>query len=138
MGIDWSLFTFGKGQPAMLERRTRKLDKAKLLAEAYAEVDRLDQGICWVTGRTTSPASSDAKTAREHHHLAGRRVRPEWRHDPARIITVCREAHQLITLGKIDVEGLHRKRALFFHWNLAPKYRPFEIQPKRVRARKVA
>jgi hypothetical protein len=138
MGINYDKLALPKGQSAAEGRRQRKLTKAQLLDEAYARVDALDQGICWVTGRTTRTNTTDARVFREHHHLGARRVRPEWRHDEDRIITVCKEAHDLITAGKIDVEGDHRRRGLFFHWDCKPSERPFHILPKRLRKTKAA
>jgi hypothetical protein len=68
-----------------------------------------------VTGRKTHP-SGGPETALDHHHLAGRNVRPEWKYDKDRIITVCREAHRLITDGIIEVEGDDARLPIFFHW----------------------
>ena len=118
---------------ALLERRRKRLDKDAALREAYAEVDKRDGRICRVTGRLTIRGAVDPSSRREHHHLAGRRVRPEWRHDPNRIILVCAEAHQLITGGYLTVEGTDATGVLRFHWHgLEPKDRPFEIRSRRM------
>jgi len=53
---------------------------------------------------------------REHHHLKGRNVRPEWVTRPERIILVCKEAHELITAGFIEVEGTDARKVVRFHW----------------------
>jgi hypothetical protein len=125
---------FKRDEPALAsQRHTRRKTRKQLLDDAYKEVDSRDGGKCWVTGRMTLKSSPDARNLRERHHLRGRRVKPEWRHDPDRIITVTKEAHDLITLGKIDVEGDDARRPIFFHWNCKPKERPFEILPKRLR-----
>ena len=117
---------------AMLERRKRRLTKADDLREAYALVDARDGGVCRVTGRYTVSGAPDARVRREHHHLRGRRVRPEWRSDADRIILVCAEAHQLIEGGFLTVEGDNAAGVLRFHWNgIRPSERPFAIKSRR-------
>jgi hypothetical protein len=76
----------------------------------------------------------DARVRREHHHLAGRNVAPEWVTDPHRIITVCSEAHQLITAGWIDVEGDDARGTIRFHWasHVQAKDKPFQIRSRRL------
>lgn len=137
MGIDWDAIGaaggIGKGKHVADARRDRKADKKRLLDEAYERVDALDKGICWVTGRTTIKAADDRRVCRERHHARGRRVMPEWRHDEDHIFTMCKEAHDLITRGKLDMEGVDRRQPVFFHWTCAPKYRPFEVLPVRMR-----
>lgn len=109
---------------SLLARRTRKAEKSAALVEAYAEVDRRDGSICRVTGWFTVPKAANPDQRREHHHLKGRRVRPEWVHKPERIITVAASAHQLITGGYLVVEGDHARKPIFFHWNLPKGMRP--------------
>lgn len=119
-----------------LERLARKAADDKALREAYAEVDRRDGSICWVTGRHVG-SSPDPKKRREHHHLKGRRVRPDWVTDPRRIITVCAEAHELLTGHFIEVEGDDASRPIFFHWSeklMRGQVKPFAIVSKRSRA----
>jgi hypothetical protein len=115
------------------ERRQRRLAREQRLDDAYAKVDTRDKGVSWVTGRATVKGSPDARNRRERHHLRGRRVMPEWKYDPDHIITVTAEEHALITNGKLDVEGDDATKPIFFHWNCAPTYRPFEILPVRLR-----
>lgn len=124
--------TFFKHQsePSVVTRRKRRAADAKALAEAYADVDLRDGGFCWVTGRYTSPNTPDPRGRREHHHLKGRRVRPDWVTRPERIITVCAEAHQLITRGWIAVEGCDARKQLFFHWSELATSKPFELRPR--------
>jgi len=135
MAIDYSGFAFPKGTPAGVARHQRKAAKADQLAEAYAVVDTRDQSYCRVTGRHTVPAAVDPRVRREHHHLKGRRVMPEWRHDPKRIVTVCKQAHDLITAGWIVVEGLDadKPHGLRFHWKegLDPKMKILVIKSRR-------
>jgi hypothetical protein len=115
------------------ERRQRRLAREQRLEDAYAAVDARDKGVSWITGRVTVKGAPDARNRRERHHLLGRRVMPEWKYDPDHIITVTAEEHALITNGKLDVEGDDATKPIFFHWNCAPKYRPFEILPVRLR-----
>lgn len=124
---------FPKGTPRVVERHSRRKEAAQALRDAYADVDARDAGYCWVTGRYTMSSSPDARTRREHHHLKGRNVKPEWVDKPERIITVCAEAHSLIEQGWIVVEGCDARKPIFFHWRLGvlPKQRPFELRGKR-------
>lgn len=103
----------------LIERKAKKLANAQKLADAYAEVDKRDQSICWVTGKFLTPGAVSPEDRREHHHLKGRRVRPEWVYRPERIITVSALAHALIEGAFIDVEGDDARKPVFFHWNAA-------------------
>lgn len=117
-----------------LDRHERRRADAEALADAYAEVDLRDASICAVTGRFTKAGAPDARVRREHHHLKGRNVRPEWVNVPKRIITVCAEAHDLIEGGFIQVEGADATKPLFFHWNeraMKNRKKPFVIIGKR-------
>lgn len=116
-----------------LRRHVKRRDKDKALEEAYAVVDARDSGYCRVTGRYTVPGSPDARNRREHHHLFGRNARPEFRHDPRKIVTVAAEAHQLLTAKLITVEGDNANERLIFHWSdeVKPHDRPFRILSKR-------
>jgi hypothetical protein len=119
-------------EPQAISRRKRRAEEAQALTEAYAEVDARDAGICRVTGRYTQPGAIDPRVRREHHHLRGRNVRPEWVTKAERIVLVCAEAHRLITLGWIDVEGTDARKELRFWWtDLCKGRRPFEIKGRR-------
>lgn len=121
----------------LIERKERKLANAEKLAHAYAEVDKRDQSICWVTGKFLTPGAVSPEERREHHHLKGRRVRPDWVYKPERIITVSKAAHDLITGKFIDVEGEDARKPIFFHWNAAAmrgQVKPIVIVGKRWRA----
>jgi hypothetical protein len=119
-------------EPRAVSRRKRRAADEKALADAYADVDARDAGYCLVTGRYTQPGAVDARVRREHHHLKGRNVKPEWVTRPERIITVAAEVHELITLGWIAVEGTDARKVLRFHWTeLAKGKRPFEIRARR-------
>lgn len=120
-----------------LDRHERRRADEQALLDAYAEVDLRDASICAVTGRFTKPGAPDARVRREHHHLKGRNVRPEWVTVPKRIITVCAEAHDLITGGFIEVEGDDATKPMFFHWRedlMRGRMKPFRIVGKRTAA----
>lgn len=119
--------------PRAVSKHAKRRAADQALEEAYADVDARDAGYCWVTGRYTRPGAVDARVRREHHHLKGRRVKPEWVTRPERIITVCAEAHELITLGWIVVEGCDARKPIFCHWaaHVKPDKRPFQITGRR-------
>ena len=120
-----------------LDRHERRKSDEQALLDAYAEVDLRDASICAVTGRFTKAGAPDARVRREHHHLKGRNVRPEWVTVPKRIITVCKEAHDLITGGFIEVEGTDATKPIFFHWRedmMRGRLKPFRIAGKRTAA----
>ena len=80
--------------------------------------------------RYTVSGSPDSRTRREHHHLKGRNVKPEWVFKPERIITLAAEVHELVTLGWIAVEGVDARKPIFFWWTSLAKSRPFELRPR--------
>lgn len=122
-------------EPRVVTKARKQRAKERSLEDAYAAVDARDKNICWVTGRHVSPSAISASQRREHHHLKGRRVMPEWVNKAERIITVCAEAHQLITAGWVVVEGTDARKQLFFHWraDVKPDQKTLLIQRKRVR-----
>lgn len=122
-----------KGEPGLITRHRRKVAAEAALKQAYADVDLRDGGRCWITGRYADPSSPDPRFRREHHHLKGRNVRPEWVTKPERIITVAREAHLLINAGYIVVEGTDARKPIFFHWRegLKADQKPFVIRGRR-------
>lgn len=121
-----------KPLPRAIAKAAKRREGADALEAAYDDVDKRDAGYCWVTGRYTQPGAIDPRVRREHHHLRGRNVKPEWICEPSRIITVCAEAHQLITCGLISVEGDNARATIRFHWNGVPlAQRPFIIKSRR-------
>lgn len=119
-----------------LQRHARRVENDQKLADAYAVVDGRDASICWVTGVYLVPGAVMPANRREHHHLKGRRVRPDWIYKPERIITVSALAHELIEGGFIDVEGHDARRPIFFHWNeeqlrLYKMKKPFRLVSRR-------
>lgn len=119
-----------------LDRRARRADEDSRLQKAYDEVDGRHGPICAVTGMFFRFDSPDPRFIRHHHHLKGRRVRPDWKYDPKRIIPVTAEAHDLIEGGFIVVEGEDATQPMFFHWNedrMRGRVRPFRLLGKRNR-----
>lgn len=124
---------FPKPEPRVVERHRRRVTAKADLEQAYADVDLRDGGFCWVTGRWTSSGILDPRARREHHHLKGRNVKPEWVTRPERIITVCAEAHALITAEFIVVEGVDARKPIYFHWRegVRADQKPFRLTSKR-------
>ena len=135
-----SLITWDKGThfkhdevPSTVARKQRKKDRKQRLQDAYDEVDERDGMVCQATGKTLQRQHMDAEQVLTHHHLAGRNVKPEWRHDADRIITVSLAAHRLITAGWIVVEGDDARQAIRCHWaaHVRPEMRPFRLKSRR-------
>jgi hypothetical protein len=125
--------------PGSVERKTKRLTKQAALDAAYEAVNQRDGWVCWVTGQHVSAGGIGREGVREHHHLKGRRVKPEWRENPHRIITVSGLAHDCITNGWIEVEGDDARKPIFFHWTAdAPKKRPLIIKRQAPKAKKDA
>lgn len=123
----------GEIEPRAITKAKKRAADDAALAAAYAEVDLRDGSICWVTGRYAQAGAVDRRVRREHHHLRGRNVKPEWVTDPDRIITVVKEAHDLITSGHIVVEGDDATKPIRFHWreDVPASSRIFHIKSKR-------
>ena len=133
MAIDYTGFLYGKGQPRVIERHTKRVDAEKALKEAYAEVDARDAGRCWVTGKRTESNSVDPRRRREHHHLVARSRDRALIAEPSNIITVTAEAHDLIERGWLVVEGVDATKAIRFHFaeHVKPEQKPFRIASRR-------
>jgi hypothetical protein len=124
--------------PGVVERHTRKATKAKALRDAYAIVDKRDGNRCRCTGLPLDPGAKEPKHRREHHHLKGRNVAPEWREDPNRIVLVSKAVHDLINNGYIVVEGTDATKRLVFTYaaHVPEKARIVKIASKRRSQRK--
>lgn len=123
-----------KPTPPVLLRHRRRVDSEARLAEAYTTVDLRDQSICWITGIFSTPGAVDPRKRREHHHLAGRRVKPEWKYDPDHIITVTGFVHDLLTAKALLLEGDDARKRIIPHWNrdiVAVGKEPFKLRSKR-------
>lgn len=111
-----------------MQRGARKKAKQEALEAAYDVCNQRDGNRCRVTGKRLDPAAMDPAHRREHHHLKGRRVRPEWRERSERICLVSKLAHGLITAGWIEVEGDNADKALMWHWTKLAKSKPLTIR----------
>lgn len=116
--------------PVSVQRGQKRKAKKEALGAAYELVNQRDGNRCRVTGKPLDPRASDPAHRREHHHLRGRRVRPDWRERPERICLVSTLAHDCINNGWLIVEGDDARKPLFFHWapHVKPKMRPFVIK----------
>lgn len=123
----------GKGMPAGQMRQRRRSRRSSALRRAYRIVDARDESVCWVTGIVLTAGHGNQRYCREHHHLAGRRVRPEWAHNPDRIITVSAYIHGLITSKWLRVHGDDARLLISFSWNR--KFVPVGREPFRLDAR---
>lgn len=120
-----------------LARNERRAEADAALEAAYEEVNQRDGNICRVTGRFLQAGAVMAEVRREHHHLEPRSIAPRRIADPTNIILVCKEAHDYITGGFIEVEGKDATKPLFFHWRedmMRGRVRPFRIVSKRTAA----
>ena len=115
--IDYSGFSLSKGTPAVLERHDKRTEHEKKLAACYAKVDERDESICWVTGVTLTPFAENEKFRREHHHLKGRNVKPEWVYDQARVVTVSSAVHKLLQSHALEAFGTDARKPIYFAWN---------------------
>lgn len=135
-GYDWSsgsakaVGSMFKSQsvPGVVARATRKKEKADALANAYEVVNRRDGNRCRATGVPLAAGDMDPRHRREHHHLRGRRVRPEWREKPERICLLSGFVHELVERGWIDIEGTDARKPLFFHYTSLAKSHPIQLK----------
>lgn len=121
-----------KPTPGVLARGWKRAEAATKLEKCYAKVDARDDSTCWVTGLKVTPFAQDHARRREHHHLAGRRVKPEWKFDVNRIITLSRYVHELVTKHILLVIGDDARRPIVFAWNprmVKANAAPFHIRP---------
>lgn len=120
-----------------LDRKARQAEEDAALAAAYEIVNQRDGNICRVTGRFLQASAVMAEVRREHHHLQPRSIAPSRIADPTNIVLVCKEAHDYITGGFIEVEGIDATKPVFFHWRedmMRGRVKPFRIQGKRTAA----
>jgi len=115
--VDTSGLKYPKGLPGIISRRVKAVEQERLLAAAYAAVNLRDQNRCAVTGVPLSPYAMQEKSRREHHHLVGRRIKPEWRTDPRRIILVSAYVHKLITANALITDQCDAIEPIIWRWN---------------------
>lgn len=133
--LDFPYFAFAKDRmvPRVLDKhRIDRAADAKLLA-AYRKVNAREDNKCQVTGVTLTPNSRNPKTLREHHHIKGRNLKPEWVTDPKRIILVSRHIHEFLTGNVLLVIGTDA-RTCRFSWNrnlVKPSKEPFRLRAEK-------
>ena len=117
MVIDTSGLRFPKGQPRVLSKHARLVQQQKKIARAYEIVNARDENRCRVTGVRLIVGSPNDKRRREHHHLSGRCVRPEWITRPRRIILVSAYVHRLLTASALIPDHLDADQPISWRWN---------------------
>jgi hypothetical protein len=115
--MDTSGLPFPKGQPSVIAKQRRSVKRDRLIAQAYDAVNRRDGGRCRVTGVTLSGFSMDDKRRREHHHLRGRNVKPEWATQAKRIVLVSAYVHRLITANALVAHQRNADKPIQWSWN---------------------
>ncbi len=113
---------------------SRRKNNTDRLQDAYAIVNVRDENESRVSGCHLIGASADNRQRREHHHLRGRNVRPDWKYDPRRIMLCSAFEHGLLESGAILVEGDDADQRLVFTWNrelVKPGEEPLRIKSKR-------
>jgi hypothetical protein len=133
--MDSSGLPFPKGQPSVIAKQRRQAARAAMIAKAYDEVNRRDGGRCRVTGVFLFAYSQNDRTRREHHHLQGRCVRPEWITRPRRIVLVSAFAHKLLTANALLPDQLDADKLIIWRWNyriVKPGEEPLRLSSKRV------
>lgn len=131
MAIDYSLFKYAKHTPSVVERHRKDVEADAKLEKAYAKVDARDGKMCAVTGLPLVPFASDESRCLEHHHLKGRRVRPEWVTDSRRIISVSKRVHRLLTANALKTDDTDARKTVRFYWNrriVKPGKEPFRLR----------
>lgn len=117
MPIDYSVLALPKHRPAVLEKASKASEHDRKLAAAYVVVNEREQDVCQVSGVKLAPVSLNEKRRREHHHLKGRRVKPEWVYQPKRILLVSTFIHKLLQSSSILVDGTDATKPLSLTWN---------------------
>ncbi len=134
--MDTSDLPFGKGRPAVLEQHDKETAHDRKLAKAYRAVEDREDNRCQVTGVPLFAFASDHRRRREHHHLKGRNVRPEWVYKPERILLVSKHVHDLLTANALVPDGCNARKRIRFFWNdriVRPGEEPLRL-PRRVAA----
>lgn len=120
--------------PKVLEKHRKESEHDRKLAKAYAAVDTRENNVCQVSGAQLSPTASDPKRRREHHHIRGRNVRPEWVYVPKRIVLVSKAIHDLLTAKVLLIENTDATKPLRVFWNrqiVKPGKEPMRLEKVR-------
>jgi hypothetical protein len=121
MAIDYAAIAAAggipKGTPSGLAKHQKNTEHDRKLAKAYAVVNDREANTCQVSGAQLLAATKNPKRLREHHHLKGRNVKPEWVYEPRRILLVSKWIHDFLTANVILVDGTDATKPLVFRWN---------------------
>jgi hypothetical protein len=105
--------------PRVIEKARKSSEHDRKLAKAYAEVDAREDNVCQVSGVKLSPAARDTKRLREHHHIKGRNVKPEWVYESRRIVLCSKFVHDLFTGKALLLDSTDATQPLKLRWNRA-------------------
>jgi hypothetical protein len=121
MAIDWSSIEAHGGIPKVRPRVLAKAEKEsehdRKLRVAYEKVNLREEDTCQVSGVKLFALSQNERTRRQHHHLKGRNVKPEWVYEPRRILLCSEYLHKLLQSKAILVDGTDATKPLVFAWN---------------------
>lgn len=117
MSMDTSALLFPKHAPRVIETARKASEHDRKLAKAYAAVNVREDNRCQVTGVPLTPRTANERRLRDHHHLTGRRVAPEWTYRPERILLVSRLVHRLLESNALLPDGCDARKPIKFAWN---------------------
>jgi hypothetical protein len=113
---DTSGLPFGVKSAKPFDTHRKAVQAETALEKAYRQVEKREDHRCQVTGVTLFPMHRSDRLRREHHHIVGRRVKPEWRADAKRIVLVSAAVHALLTSKALLAVGTDA-RTVRFKWN---------------------
>lgn len=135
MAIDYSsiaaLGGIPKVRPRVLVKAAKESEHDRKLRLAYEKVNGREDNTCQVSGAQLFGTSRSDKARRQHHHLKGRNVKPEWIYDPRRILLCSEFIHKLLQSKAILVDGTDATKPLTFTWNrrmLKPGKEPIRLE----------
>jgi hypothetical protein len=105
--------------PRVLEKSRKESEHDRKLAKAYEAVNQREDNHCQVSGVKLQPKTANQRLLREHHHVKGRRVKPEWVYDPKRIVLCSKFIHDLFTGKVLLLESTDATKPLQLRWNRA-------------------
>jgi hypothetical protein len=104
-------------KPSVLEKVTKASEHDRKLAKAYETANKREDNRCQVSGVELVPKSANPRRLREHHHIKGRRVKPEWVYEPARIVVCSKFIHDLFTAKALLLDSTDATKPLKLRWN---------------------
>jgi hypothetical protein len=105
--------------PAVIAKGRKKSEHERKLAEAYREVEVREDNVCQVSGVKLQPRTDNPKRLREHHHIKGRNVKPEWVYESKRIVLCSKFIHDLFTGKALILDSTDATKPLALRWNRA-------------------